>query len=214
MRIQSAIILEDYEASRLLLKETLLRAYGHIDIQLAVTVAQAQQLIRQSDFDLAIVDLNLPDGYGVDLIRELHQQSPETFCVVATVSDDDHTLFESLQSGAHGYLLKEDSPQELINYLQGIMEGKPPLSSAMAKKMMAFFSQRSEPQNELFVSLTEREREVLQLIAQGKPRKKIASLLNISVHTANDHVKSIYRKLKVSSSVEAARMAIANGISA
>jgi DNA-binding CsgD family transcriptional regulator len=83
----------------------------------------------------------------------------------------------------------------------------------MASKMIAYFNKISTAEQSLVLTLTEREREVLQLIAQGKPRKKIATLLDISLHTTNDHIKAVYRKLKVSSSVEAARVAIASGIS-
>jgi DNA-binding NarL/FixJ family response regulator len=211
--IKNVLILEDYATSRELLAGALEKAFGDIGIFEAVTLTEARTLIRSHYYDLAIVDLNLPDGRGVELIKELREISPDTICVVATVFDDDQNLFESLQSGAHGYLLKEDSRKDLIKHLEGILEGRPPLSPSMASKMIAYFNKISTAEQSLVLTLTEREREVLQLIAQGKPRKKIATLLDISLHTTNDHIKAVYRKLKVSSSVEAARVAIASGIS-
>lgn len=212
MRVHKILVLEDYEDFRILITEALAEAFGDVEIVEAATIAAARARIADSPFDLAILDLNLPDGSGIDIIRLLRQVRPETFCVVATVFDDDDNLFQSLKAGAHGYLLKAEPRPQLLAYLEGILNGQPPLSSSMAARIIAHFSQPAEDRA-IETVLTEREREVLRLIALGQPRKQIARDLNISLHTANDHVKAVYRKLNVSSSTEAARIAFRSGLS-
>lgn len=213
MIISSVLVLEDYEAVRTLLVEALTRAFGEVRIVEAETVAQARAATTRSFFDLAVLDLNLPDGSGIEVIRAVRQLSPDTLCVVATVSEDDANLFESLKAGAHGYLLKQEPRSQLIRHLEGILHGQPPLSPSMAARVIAYFSQPVSADQPLEINLTERETEVLRLIAMGSSRKQIARDLDISLHTANDHVKAVYRKLNVSSSVDAARIAIRAGLS-
>lgn len=211
--MDNVLILEDYAASRLLLIDALENAFGHIDIIEAATVSDAKQFISHTHFNLAIIDLNLPDGSGIEVIKQLRASSPDTFCVVASVCDDDQHLFESLQAGAHGYILKEETRAELIRHLKGILLGQPPLSPSMAQKMISHFAVPTDHNNKLEVDLTDREKDVLQLISKGYARKEIARALEISIHTANDHVKSVYRKLDVSTSVEATLVAIEHGLS-
>ena len=212
--MDKALLLEDYEDWQILLTSALLKAFGKIDIITATNIAEANKLITSHYFDLAVIDLNLPDGYGIEIIKKLRTLSPDTTCIVATASDDDMALFDSLKAGAHGYLLKEEPRSELIKLLKGVLSGQPPLSPSMAKKMISHFNQPNTSQrNPIALDLTGREKQVLQLIAKGAPRKTIANELEISLHTANDHVKSVYRKLNVSSSVAATRIAFEHGIS-
>lgn len=213
MEVRRVLVLEDYEDYRLLISEALTEAFGDVVIEEAATIAAADALIAATTFDLAVLDLHLPDGSGIDVIRTLRQSCPTTFCVVATVFDDDDKLFESLKAGAHGYLLKAEPRPQLIAYLEGILNGRPPLSSSMAAKMIAHFNAPPATDQVIDSMLTDREKDVLRLIALGRPRKQIARDLDISLHTANDHVKAIYRKLNVSSSTEAARIAIKSGLS-
>ncbi len=210
--MDNVLVLEDYEPYRDLLLHILQKAFPDISTSEATTVAEASKLITSTYFDLALIDLNLPDGSGIEVIKELRAISPDTFCVVATVFDDDKTLFNSLKAGAHGYLLKDESRKNLLAHLKGILQGHPPLSSSMAKKMIRHFSVPALDTHHVDVNLSSREKEVLQLIAKGHPRKSIARELDISLHTANDHVKAVYRKLKVSSSVEATRIALDSGL--
>lgn len=183
-------------------------------------------------FKLILVDLELPDGNGMELLAELVKY-PATKIVTTLYSDDDH-LFPALQCGADGYLLKEDRFEVLVEELQKIVRGQPPLSPAIARRLLTHFRQGSAvdsspvPLNSGFQSsrpmpmgrgapldherLTPRESEVLTYLSKGFTIKEIANLMGIKWFTVNDHIKSIYKKLNVSSRVEAAVLASKQGL--
>lgn len=187
-------------------------------------------------FKLALVDLELPDGNGMELLAELARY-PATKIVTTLYSDDDH-LFPALQCGADGYLLKEDRFEVLVEELQKIVRGQPPLSPAIARRLLSHFRQgpggtgsAAEPAlggGSGFQSsrpmalgrgapldherLTPRESEVLTYLSKGFTIKEIANLMGIKWFTVNDHIKSIYKKLNVSSRAEAAVLASKQGL--
>jgi len=184
-------------------------------------------------FKLILVDLELPDGNGLELLAELSQY-PATKIVTTLYSDDDH-LFPALQAGADGYLLKEDRFEVLVEELQKIVRGQPPLSPAIARRLLTHFrdgdaSPAAAPDAGLRASnagsvrpmaiekpidherLTPRETEVLTFLSKGFTIKEIASLMGIKWFTVNDHIKSIYKKLNVSSRAEAAVLASKQGL--
>jgi DNA-binding NarL/FixJ family response regulator len=192
-------------------------------------------------FKLVLVDLELPDGNGMELLAELAHY-PATKIVTTLYSDDDH-LFPALQVGADGYLLKEDRFEVLVEELQKIVRGQPPLSPAIARRLLAHFrhgsgtdagpttspgvfsptsgfgssgfaSSKPVPVDPLPETerLTPRESEVLTYLSKGFTIKEIASLMGIKWFTVNDHIKSIYKKLNVSSRAEAAVLASKQGL--
>ena len=187
-------------------------------------------------FKLIMVDLELPDGNGMDLLAELVHY-PATKIVTTLYSDDDH-LFPALQRGADGYLLKEDRFEVLVEELQKIVRGQPPLSPAIARRLLthfrhgnegdggasgsnftttpgAFATSRQVPLVEKPLDhqrLTPRESEVLTYLSKGFTIKEIANLMGIKWFTVNDHIKSIYKKLNVSSRAEAAVLASKQGL--
>ena len=188
-------------------------------------------------FKLILVDLELPDGNGMELLAELGQY-PATKIVTTLYSDDDH-LFPALQCGADGYLLKEDRFEVLVEELQKIVRGQPPLSPAIARRLLTHFRSGSAtvagtsnsgpaPLTSGFQSsrplpigrgapldherLTPRESEVLTYLSKGFTIKEIANLMGIKWFTVNDHIKSIYKKLNVSSRAEAAVLASKQGL--
>ncbi len=184
-------------------------------------------------FKLMMVDLELPDGNGMDLLAELSSY-PATKIVTTLYSDDEH-LFPALQCGADGYLLKEDRFEVLVEELQKIVRGQPPLSPAIARRLLTHFRpggaagtptalsapsafQSSRPtaaQRPLTAEhdrLTPRESEVLTYLSKGFTIKEIANLMGIKWFTVNDHIKSIYKKLNVSSRAEAAVLASKQGM--
>jgi two-component system, NarL family, nitrate/nitrite response regulator NarL len=205
-------------------------------------------------FKLILVDLELPDGNGMELLAELgRMQYPATKIVTTLYSDDDH-LFPTLQCGADGYLLKEDRFEVLVEELQKIVRGQPPLSPAIARRLLTHFrhgsagfgvTQSATPTNKAnsihntgaaadssfipssgfttsraaapdktidYERLTPRESEVLTYLSKGFTIKEIASLMSIKWFTVNDHIKSIYKKLNVSSRAEAAVLASKQGL--
>lgn len=157
-------------------------------------------------FDLALCDLGLPDGDGTDVVARLHELQPEVLSVVVTIHDDDEHLFPALQAGAYGYILKEQPRELIIEQLQRIAQGEPPLSPSIARKVIKYFASMPKPVTDNLpeVSLTERESEVLLRVAKGYTLPEIGVQLGLSRHTIADYVKQIYRKLNVSSRAEAA----------
>ncbi|MFT0532059.1 response regulator [Castellaniella hirudinis] len=156
-------------------------------------------------YDLALIDLELGDGNGCALITRLRRQQSQCLCVVSTIFEDDDALVSALKAGAQGYLLKGQPADQVRLQLQGMGSGLPPLSPAIARRLIQYF-QQAAPEIE-DGGLSEREKEVLSLLAKGLRLSEIGRLLGISRHTVGDHVKSIYRKLNISSRAEAALFA-------
>jgi DNA-binding NarL/FixJ family response regulator len=199
--------LEDLPEIRAWLRKLVLQVFPDSQISESARVADALSLTTAIKFDLALVDLGLPDGSGVDVVTKLRDVQPECQSVVVTIHDDDEHLFPALQAGAFGYILKEQ-PRELITeQLHRISQGEPPLSPSIARRVMTYFREKNKPQphaNLINVSLTDRESEVLLRVAKGYTLPEIGVQLGLSRHTIADYVKQIYRKLNVSSRAEAA----------
>lgn len=206
----SALVVDDLVPSRRWLRAALGQAYPGIAVREASNVAEAMALLDPPP-DLALVDLGLPDGSGVQVIERLAGGS--TLCVVATVFDDDAHLFPALRAGAQGYVLKDMSHDELAQRLRGIAEGQPPLSASIARRLLRHFGPGlAAPQAEPEATLTEREKSVLQLIGKGLTVAEAAAALSLSRNTCAGYVKEIYRKLRVSSRAEAALAATRMGL--
>ena len=201
------LLLEDLPQIRAWIKSLVLQVFPRAIISEAAHVHDALALVTAVKFDLALVDLGLPDGSGVDVVTKLRDVQPDSQSVVVTIHDDDEHLFPALQAGAFGYILKEQ-PRELITeQLQRISQGEPPLSPSIARRVMAYFANKAKPQVNtqlINVSLTDRESEVLLRVAKGYTLPEIGVQLGLSRHTIADYVKQIYRKLNVSSRAEAA----------
>ena len=200
------LLLEDLPEIRAWLKTLVLEVFPGAQVSEASRVHDALALVSAVPFQLALIDLGLPDGSGVDVVTALRESQPEAQSVVVTIHDDDEHLFPALQAGAFGYILKEQ-PRELIaEQLQRISSGEPPLSPSIARRVIAYFAAQPKPQADLMphVQLTERESEVLLRVAKGFTLPEIGVQLSLSRHTIADYVKQIYRKLNVSSRAEAA----------
>ena len=198
----------------------------------------AQGLHGTDPFKLMLVDLELPDGNGMDLLSDLGPH--RAWKIVTTLYSDDDHLFPALQRGADGYLLKEDRFEVLVEELQKIVRGQPPLSPSIARRLVSHFRQAPQgadgtPQGNGLPAaragaaapgaaptlgeparrpegLTARETEVLTFLSKGFTIKEIANLMGIKWFTVNDHIKSIYKKLNVSSRAEAAVLASKQGL--
>lgn len=197
----SALVVDDLAPSRRWLAQALERAFPGIVIDEAATLRDALQRIDPPP-PLALVDLGLPDGSGLQLIEALVRRGAGTLCIVATVFDDDAHLFPALRAGAQGYVLKDQTPEALADMLGGIAAGQPPLSPSIARRLLRHF--QPLPQRDPDTPpLTPRESDVLRLTAKGLTLVEVAEALGISRHTASGYLKDIYRKLSVSSRAEA-----------
>ena len=206
--MKNILLLEDLPEIRTWLKALVMQVFPHAQIVECARVHDAQAQVSAQKFDLALIDLGLPDGSGVDVVSALRESQPEALSVIVTIHDDDDHLFPALQAGAYGYILKEQSRELITEQLQRISQGEPPLSPSIARRVISHFAsqtrQQERPQNMPHVSLTDRENEVLLRVAKGFTLPEIGVQLGLSRHTIADYVKQIYRKLNVSSRAEAA----------
>jgi DNA-binding NarL/FixJ family response regulator len=207
------LLLEDLPQIRAWLTELVRQVFPHSRVYEAARVQDALELIATQRFNLALVDLGLPDGSGVDVVSALRESQPDAQSVVVTIHDDDEHLFPALQAGAAGYLLKEQARELIAEQLKRMSQGEPPLSPSIARRVIAYFAAqaKNQPREPVpsgpaipHVALTERESEVLLRVAKGFTLPEIAVQLGLSRHTIADYVKQIYRKLNVSSRAEAA----------
>jgi DNA-binding NarL/FixJ family response regulator len=224
--MRKVLIVDDLPEALAMVRAAVLEAFAEARCAEADSMAAASALLAERCFDLALIDLGLPDGDGVDLIARVARAQPDCLIVVATIYDDDEHLFRALQAGAQGYLLKDQPRGWLVRQLLGLAQGQPPLSPAIARRLLRHFRAEAADRTPPAVvtgrgapmpampgpasfgspeaELTAREREVLSLLAQGARSADIALALGISRHTVGDHVKHIYRKLEIGSRAEAA----------
>ena len=216
--MNDALIVEDLPEIRDWLADMARDAYPSLRVVRVGRRDEGLEWVRRQRFDLALVDLGLPDGSGLDVVAALRAHQPQAVSVVVTIHDDDDHLFPALQAGAFGYLLKEQPRETLVAQLLRITQGEPPLSPPIARRVLAYFAQAASgppdppATTEPEVRLTERETEVLQRVAKGYTLPEIAQQLGLSRHTIGDHIKQIYRKLDVSSRAEAALEAARRGL--
>jgi two-component system, NarL family, response regulator LiaR len=169
-------------------------------------VAEAQALRP----DVLLLDLRMPGKEGVEVIEEVTRTAPGVRILVLTSFVDDEHLFPALRAGASGYLLKESPPTELIQGIRDVAAGKSPLDPVVARRVLQELTQPPVPP--AAEALTDREMEVLGLVAQGLSNKAIAAELHLSERTVRSHVSSILAKLHLSSRTEAALYALRTGL--
>ena len=150
--------------------------------------------------DVVLMDIGLPGMSGIECVRELKRRHSDLRVVMQTVYSDDDKIFESLRAGAVGYILKKSPIHKVLQAVADAHEGGAPMSGEIARRVLAFF-QRPGPEDEM-ASLSDREREVLQELIEGKSYKAISESLFLSVHTIRFHVHHIYEKLHVRSRAE------------
>lgn len=166
--------------------------------------------------NLILMDVQMPGIDGLEATRRIKQVLPDTAIVMLTVRDDNERLFESIKNGVQGYLLKTINSREMLELLRGVVEGEAAISPSMAGKVLGEFRRMSRliPLNDglEIETLTHREREVIDLAAQGLTDKEIAERLTISLHTVKSHMRNVLSKLQVNTRHEAARLARHKGL--
>ncbi len=210
-----ALIVEDLDEPRQWLTELLPQALPVVrQVDAVATLAAARARMREHTYGLALVDWGLPDGTSEGLIGELVAARPGAVVIVATIHDDDAHVFPALRAGATGYILKSQPRAVVVAQLQRIEKNEPALSPSIALRMLQHFRSTlpmAAPASDE-VKLTDREVEVLRLIAKGYKSPEVAALLGISTHTVTSYVRDIYRKLGISSRAEAAMEAARRGL--
>jgi len=191
--------------------QALATAFPGIELTVTDSIAGAKAALRTMEPDIALVDLNLPDGSGIDIVEWLGRERSSCHTIVSSIFADDVHVFPALRAGARGYLLKDQPQERIVSALQGIVGGEPPLSPAIARRLLKVFAPAEET-GEAEQRLSPRERETLSLIAKGYKLPEVATQLGVTRNTAAGFIKAVYRKLNVSSraeaTLEAARMGL------
>lgn len=167
--------------------------------------------IENTPVDLVVMDIDMPGIGGVEGVRQIKTYFPQVKIIMHTMFDDDNKIFDSLCAGADGYLLKNTSPSLFIHALQESMVGGSPMSPFVAKKVFQHFRNQSVHPHEEF-NLSEREKQILELLVEGNSYKMIAGKCNIAHDTVKKHLHNIYTKLHVNSGTEAVAKALKNNV--
>jgi DNA-binding NarL/FixJ family response regulator len=186
---------------------------GDIDIEVVGEAADgitATELAITTAPDVILLDVRMPRRTGVEACRAIKEAVPATKIIMLTVSDEEADLYESVKNGAAGYLLKDSSIEEVAQAIRVVNEGQSLISPSMAVKLIDEFKQMSKPEREQgpALRLTERELEVLRLVAKGLNNREVAKELFISENTVKNHVRNILEKLQLHSRMEAVMYAM------
>lgn len=155
--------------------------------------------------DVVLMDIDMEGMNGIEAVWHLKKQWPAMKVIMLTVFEDDDKIFGAIKAGANGYLLKKDSPQKILDSIHAAAKGESPMNGMIASRVLDYFQRASRQRVEVEESgLTNKEKEVLQLLIKGFSYKEISAQINISVETLNSHIKNIYRKLNVHSRSELA----------
>jgi len=210
------LIVEDDEHTRERLARAVAAHPEEIELAEAVgTCADALRVLRRDPPEVVLVDLDLPDGNGIDLIRATRALSADTQSMVVTVFGDEKSVLGAIEAGARGYLLKDASEDGVGIAILQLLAGGSPITPAIAQHLILRFQERAteaEREAEIAPALSKRELEVLELVVRGFTFPEIAALLAISPNTVGTFIRRIYRKLEVRSRAEAVFEALQLGI--
>ncbi|MFX2256099.1 response regulator transcription factor [Acinetobacter variabilis] len=214
------LIVEDEYVIQCRLKN-ILKDLGYSDevLLFANNVREAEYLLQQEPFCLALIDLGLSDGNGISIIEKIHELGSQTLVLVVSAWSTQDSLLKAIKAGATGYVLKERDDTEVSLAIRSILRGGAPIDPFIAREILKQISS-SEPSSSLEQivpdpeqeSLTQREKEILSLVAQGLSNREIADELCVSRYTVESHIKHIYRKLCVSKRTKAVSTARHLGI--
>lgn len=211
------LVVEDEPLIRQRLQEVLLHlGYTPDTLVLATTLAEARACLAASPVALALVDLGLPDGSGIELIRELRMADPGLGILVISAWSTEDAILAALRAGATGYVLKERDDLEVTLAIRSVLRGGAPIDPLMARRIMAelhpALQTSAASETDPAEALSAREHQILRLVADGLANREIAEQLHLSRHTVECHVKHIYRKLAVGSRTRAVSEARTRGL--
>jgi DNA-binding NarL/FixJ family response regulator len=203
-------IVEDNRLLRRNLAE-LVNEQPDMDCELAVESCEEflAALEGESVPDIVLMDLALPGLNGIEGLARLHTVSPATKAIVLTIHEEDEKVFEAICAGASGYLLKPSPPERVLEAVREVRRGAAPINGYIASKMLAMFGRLSRPKRrDEEYGISERERQILQLLVRGLTMQQIADELHLSYHTVGNHLRNIYHKLHVRSRSSAVAKAL------
>ncbi len=198
----SIAIVEDLDVVRNGLKDFISLSTDFLVVGSFKTGEEALQKLPQINPDIVIMDINLPGMNGIECIRQVKDKSPSTQFMMFTVYENDDKVFEALKAGASGYLLKNTGLLQIAESVKELHEGGSPMSANIARKMVNLFRD-TDKKTPFLDLLSNREKEILQLLAKGLLYKEIAEQLNITTGTVRIHIHKIYEKLHVQNRTEA-----------
>lgn len=208
------LLADDHALFRKALADLINRQPGFKVVAEAANGSEAVEQARRSKPDLVLMDVHMPQLDGIQATQQLVASLPGTRVVMLTVSEEDQDLVRAIQAGAHGYLLKKIEPETLFELLRGVFRGEAPLSRNTAMKILKRISERGGETIATTAAdaLTEREVEVLKLLATGQTNKEIGARLDITENTVKNHLKNILGKLHLANRVQAAALAVRQGL--
>ena len=196
-------LLDDHEIVRRGLVDLLSSTADIVVVGEAATAGEALRRIPAARPDVAVLDARLPDGNGIDVCRDIRSAHPEIRCVILTSYDDDEALFAAVMAGAAGYLLKQIAGNSLLDAVRAVAAGRSLMDPAVTGKLLERLRHPTEPDPRLN-ALTPREREILDLIAEGLSNKEIGARLFLAEKTVKNYVSSLLAKLHMQRRTQAA----------
>src|SRR5271163_2741469 len=215
MKTLRILIADDHDLMRRGIKGMLQSHAGWEICGEAHTGREAVSKAEELKPDIVILDISMPDLNGVDAAKRIRKSSPDTEVLILSVHYSDQLIRDILEAGVRGYIVKSDSDRDLIIAVETLANHKPFFTPRATEVMLTNFNEgktRAEPPETMRDRLTSREREIVQLLAEGKSSKEVASSLNISVKTAETHRANIMRKLQLHTVSELVRYAVRNQI--
>jgi DNA-binding NarL/FixJ family response regulator len=209
------LVADDHEVVRRGLRALLESRPGWEVCGEATTGREAVEKARELKPDLVVLDITMPELNGLEATRQILKSLPRTEVLVLTVHESEQVVHEVLEAGARGYVLKSDAGRDLVAAVQALSQHKPFLTLGVTEMMLGAYQKVGLPQEEPGAShspLSPREREIVQLLAEGRSNKDVATTLNISVKTVETHRANIMMKLNLHSIGDLVRYAIRNGI--
>ena len=203
MPLSSLAIIEDNDNIREYLYPLICTAFTEIDVFVFANAEDALQVLISEPVDMVLFDIELPGMSGIECMYKLKSVHLQMQCMMLTVFDNAENIFKAIKAGATGYILKNTSPEKIIEAVNDLYNGGSPMSSQIARKVIEAFQQTDNSKNESYHSLSRREQEIIQVLAKGFRYKEIAEQLFLSQETIRTHIRNIYEKLHVNSRSEA-----------